>query len=150
MRQQAIVLILAIGLLVTLTQVSLASNKTSKNEDRLPAVSKQFINKHFPTDKISYVIVDIDGLRTTYEVMLTTGKEIEFYKNGDWKEIDGKKQAIPVAIIPANIVKHVKDNFDDNVFIVQIERKFWGIEVELSNKLDIDFSPKGKFIRYDN
>lgn len=150
MRQQAIVLILALGLLGTLTHVSFAANKMSKNESRLPAISKQFIKKHFPNDKISYVVIDVDGLRTTFEVMLTNGKEIEFYKNGDWKEIDGKKLAIPESIIAPSILAHISENFENDVYVVQIEKKFWGMEVELSNKLEIDFTSKGKFIRYDN
>ena len=82
--------------------------------------------------------------------MLTSGKEIELYKNGVWKEINAKKTAVPQTIIPTNILKHVKDNFDNNVVVVQIEKKFWGIEVELSNKLEVEFTSGGKFLRYDN
>ena len=37
---------------------------------------QDFLKKHLPNEKISYVIVDKDGLQTTYEVMLTSGKEI--------------------------------------------------------------------------
>ena len=150
MRQQVIALILALGLLGTLTHYSVAGNNMSKNENRLPKNSQEFLKKHFPNEKISYVIVDKDGLQTTFEVMLTSGKEIEFYKNGEWKEIDAKKTAVPQTIIPANILKHVKDNFDNDVYVVQIEKKFWGIEVELSNKLEVEYTSGGKFLRYDN
>lgn len=150
MRQQKFALILAIGLLGSLTHFGYASNKNIKNESKLPLVSKQFIKKHFPTEKISYVIIDVEGLSSNFEVKLSSGKEIEFYKNGDWKEIDAKKEAIPEAILPEKILQYVKDNFEDDVFVVQIEKKILGIEVELSNKLEIDFTSKGKFIRYDN
>lgn len=150
MKLQKLALVLAIGLLASITQLSIAGNKENKNLKKLPLVSQQFIKKHFPNDKISYVIIDVEGLRSNFEVKLSSGKEIEFYKNGKWKEVDAKKEAIPSSIVPERILEYVKENFDEDVFLVQIEKKVWGVEVELSNKLEIDFTSKGKFIRYDN
>lgn len=150
MRQQVIALIMAMGLLGILSQHSLASNNKSNNESKLPKLSQEIIKKHFPNEKASYVIVDKEGMRTTYELMFTSGKELEFYKNGEWKEIDAKKEAIPQSIIPVAIREYVKANFANDVFVVQMEKKFWGIEVELSNKLELEFNKQGRFLRYDN
>lgn len=150
MKQQVVALIVAIGLLGTLSTISMASNKISKNESKLPKISKEFLQKHFPNDKISFVIEDKEGLRTTYEVMLTSGKEIEFSKNGEWKEVDTKKEALPQGIVSEKIASYVKNNFDDKTYLVQIKKTFWGTEVELSNKLELEFSASGRFLRYDN
>lgn len=150
MRQQQIALIIALVLLVVLGHHSVASNKLTKNESRLPKLSQEFIKKHFPNEKISFVIIDKEGMKTTYELMFTSGKEIEFYKNGQWKEIDTKKEAIPQSIIPSSLRQYVKENFPNDVYVVQMEKKFWGIEVELSNKLELEFNRQGRFLRYDN
>lgn len=150
MRQQAFALIFTLGILGVSTHTTLADDKISRNERQLPTISQQFLQHHFPNEKISYVIVDKDLFRTTYEVMLTNGKELEFYKDGEWKEIDAKKVAVPESILPTNISKYIKQNFPNDVFVVQIKKKTSGIEIELSNKLEIEFTSNGKFIRYDD
>lgn len=150
MRHQVIALIIALGLLGILGHHSVASNNMTKNESRLPKLSQEIIKKHFPNEKISFVVIDKEGLKTTYELMFTSGKEIEFYKNGEWKEIDTKKEAIPQSIIPSSLRQYVKENFPNDVYVVQMEKKFWGIEVELSNKLELEFNRQGRFLRYDN
>ena len=51
--------------------------------DALPANVKQFIQANFPTSNIMFAEQDYDSI----EVKLNTGVEVEFYINGDWKEI---------------------------------------------------------------
>lgn len=138
------------SLLFTITLGASAQNNASLNQNQLPANAQAFVKKHFPNDKISYVLVDKDFMTTTYDVMLTNGHELEFSKNGDWKEIDTKKAAIPANIIPAEIANYLRQNFDASIKIVQVKRDKKGYELELSNKLELEFNSKGKLVRYDN
>lgn len=150
MKRQAIVLITALTVLGALIYYSFAAKPKIQTKGDLPELSQKFIATHFPEEKTAYMLVDIDGFRRTYELMLTSGKELEFNKKGEWKEIDAKIEAVPEAIIPPKIVQFVNENFGESAFVVQIEKKHWGFEVELSNKLELEFSSKARFIGYDD
>ena len=47
---------------------------------------------------------DRDFSGTTYDVLLADGTEIEFSSRGEWKEVDGKRTALPTSFIPAQII----------------------------------------------
>jgi Putative beta-lactamase-inhibitor-like, PepSY-like len=135
---------------LTLAANVTAQNKATLSQNQLPASAQAFIQKHFPSQKISYVLVDKDFLTTTFDVMLTNGHELEFSKNGDWKEIDTKKSAIPANIIPVTIANYLRQHIDPSLAVNHIKRNSKGYELELSNKLELEFNAKGKLIGYDN
>lgn len=130
-------------------QIVSAKDIVLRDTEKLPQAAKSLIEEYFPNEKISYMKVDEEFLNTTYEVVFTSGNEIEFAENGVWIEIDCKRSEVPPGIIPENIVSYVKQNFPD-AFVTQIEKKKFGYEVELSNKLDIDFDKDGNFLRFDD
>ena len=70
-------------------------------------------------------------------------------KNGNWTEVDAKKNAVPHSIIPASIREYVKKSFPNNE-IVQISKDSREIEVELTSGIDLKFNSKGEFIRVDD
>lgn len=138
------------SLLFAITIGASAQKNDRLNQNLLPTNAQAFVKKHFPNDQISYVLVDKEFMTTTYEVMLTNGHELEFSKNGEWKEIDTKKSSIPASIIPTPIANFLRQNVDSSIVTVHIKRNSKGYEVELSNKLELEFNTKGKFLRYDN
>ena len=64
-------------------------------------------------------------MSTDYEARFESGTEIEFTGSGEWKSIDCRYSAVPEAVMPANIVAYVKQNFP-NVHITKIEKKTAG------------------------
>ena len=56
--------------------------------DRLPDSARSFIDEYFPETPISYVKKDGGLTKSTYEVILQDGTEIEFDKNGKLLHID--------------------------------------------------------------
>ena len=61
-----------------------------------------------------------------YEVDMTSGAEIDFHDNGDWKDVKAAKgKTVPAAIVPPAIAKYVAKNFAGQS-IVEISRKRGG------------------------
>jgi len=117
--------------------------------NQLPANGQKFVNAHFGSKNVSAVILDDDFIKKDYEVILTNGTKIEFDGSGNWKEVDGKRNAIPTGFAPKAITNYVRKSFP-NTAIKKIEKKRFGYEVELTNGLDIDFDSKGNFKRIDD
>lgn len=139
-------LVVAIALLVG--SVTFAQDRVITFSE-LPKAGQQFITKYFGAKQVSLVTLDDDYLSKNYELVLTNGTKIEFAGNGEWKEVDGKRNAIPTGFIPKNILSYVKKSFP-NTEIVKIERERLGYSVELTNGLDLDFNSKGDFLRVDD
>ncbi|MDR0427204.1 MAG: PepSY-like domain-containing protein [Dysgonamonadaceae bacterium] len=130
-------------------QSASADDVVTRDIERLPQAAKNFIQKHFPNEKVSYMKIDKELLSTTYEVTFISGIELEFTKDGEWKEIDCKHTAVPAGAVPTKISEYVKTNFP-GTFIKQIEKKKRRYEVELSNKLDLEFDMNENFIKIDD
>ncbi|MCD7973090.1 MAG: PepSY-like domain-containing protein [Candidatus Azobacteroides sp.] len=127
-----------------------AKDVITQDESKLPVTAMNFIKTHFPNEKISYIKVDEEYLTTSYDVVFTNGMELEFEKNGEWKEVNTKRAAVPAAIIPSFIQQYVKTHYS-NAYIYKIERKRSGdYEVELSNDLELRFNKDGKLIKIDD
>lgn len=114
----------------------------------LPSQARNLVNNHFEGTTVTQVrqkyAPDSDG--TVYEIFLT-GYEIKCDTNGKWIKIEGKNnKALPVSLfgseIPMAIKTYVETNHA-NQNIVEIERKSYGFEVELSNDMDLKFNADG-------
>ena len=126
-----------------------ASNYRLIAKENLPKKSQQFIDRHFGNIKITYVKDERDFLERSYEVMFADGTKVEFNRNGDWKDVDCRHSSVPTPIIPAQIIKYVKDNYPD-VKVMQIERNRNDYELKLSNKLEITFDTHFHIIDIDD
>ena len=126
-------------------------NEVVINPTTLPAAAKTFITTHFPTATIRLVekqnTVIANG--SVYDVSLSNGFEIDFDAAGNWIDIDGNHQAIPVELIPGTIQTYVTTNYA-NQFVTSIDKEPTYIEVELSNNIDLVFDLQGSFLRIDN
>lgn len=117
--------------------------------NQLPTKGQNFISKYFQKGQVSTVILDNDYISKDYDVVLTNGTKIEFDGKGNWKEVDGKRNAIPTAFIPQSILNYVNKSFP-NTKIIKIEKNRFSYDVELTNGLDLEFDSKGNFIRIDD
>ncbi len=116
----------------------------------LPKTAQSFIASHYKQEKVSLVKSEKELLSPIeYQVVLANGTKVEFDKNGNWTEVDAKKNAVPHGIIPASIREYVKKSFPNNE-IVQISKDSREIEVELTSGIDLKFNSKGEFIRVDD
>ena len=122
----------------TLTLITLFLAMFAK--DPTPAIH-QFVKTYFPETTILFSQRD-EG---EYEVRLSDGTEIDFTRNGEWKNIDCKHSSIytsvPDALIPVEIANYVKATFPDETIIkIDKDRRDW--EIELSNHLEIKFNKR--------
>ena len=98
---------------------------------------------------MAYAKYEREFLESTYEVVFTSSAKIEFYKNGDWKEIDCKYSTVPAAIVPAQIASYVKQNWPE-ASIVKIDRDKRDYEVKLTNRLELTFDLNFNLIEIDD
>lgn len=130
-------------------QATFAGDVITQDAKQLPLVARNFINRHFTRPQISYIKIDSEFLSKKYEVVLSDRTKIEFNGDGEWEEVDGKRNNIPTTIIPAHIKQYVEANYP-GVFFTKIERDRGEVEVELTNRLSLTFNKKGQLIDIDD
>lgn len=116
---------------------------------QLPEAAKTFLEQYFPGIAISYIKKDSDLLKTTYEVRLDSGAEIDFDSKGEWDKVDCKRQSVPAALVPAAINTYIDSNFPGQ-FVVKIDKELFGYEVELANDLELKFTKDGRLVGVDD
>lgn len=116
----------------------------------LPPTAQETLKQNFKAD-VSHIKIEKEfGRVREYDVVLTDGSEITFDKRGNWKEIEMcQSVSVPSGLLPHPIASYVKQN-QKQANVSGIEKTNSGFDVELSNGKDMKFTPKGKFIRYDD
>ena len=67
-----------------------------------------------------------------------------------WKKVDRERMAaVPTALVPVAIRQYVKANFP-NCSVTKIDKERYGYDVELSNDIELKFSPQGAVIGMDD
>ena len=115
-------------------------------DEKIPPLSKSFIDKYFPNSTVVLVEMDDDddnGME--YSVLLNDGTKIEFDLQGEWKRVGRNKTGVPATLIPKAIMEYVKTNYPEDV-ITKFSKKPYGFKIELSNDEDVRFNPQGQFI----
>lgn len=130
-------------------QATFAGDVITQDAKQLPLVARNFINRHFTRPQISNIKIDSEFLSKKYEVVLSDRTKIEFDGDGEWEEVDGKRNNIPTTIIPAHIKQYVEANYP-GVSFTKIERDRGEVEVELTNRLSLTFNKKGQLIDIDD
>ncbi len=136
------------GLLaVAATLTSCEDDKVIQEKD-LPGNAKSFLQANFSNVGVTRVEKD----RNSYDVYLENGFEIDFKKSGDWDEVKNYSLPVPstvIALIPENVSGYVSENYPDQ-FITGINNEHFGYEIDLSNGVELIFSPDGTFQRIDH
>ena len=115
---------------------------------QLPAAAQTFIKTNFSSDKVSHAFID-EGFSTEYEVYFENGNQIEFDKNGQWKEVKCVIGKVPAKIIPVSISKYISQYFN-GTDIIKIKKDRRGYEVELRNEIELEFDLNGNFVKMDD
>ena len=109
--------------------------------EQLPQNALQFIQKYFPNVNILYAEMDKKG----YEVQLSNGVEIEFLRDGEFKEIEGNYVALPFEILPQSVANTVGKTYPNTV-ITKIKRKWNFYEVKLNNMMELYIDANGQLL----
>ena len=115
----------------------------------LPAAAQQFVKTHFAGVEVSYAKVDEEMFDKDYKVVFVNGSQVEFAKDGQWKEVDCKYGEVPAAVVPKQIRDYVAQNFAGRK-VVSIDRDKRDYEVKLDNGLDLKFDLKFRLIEIDD
>ncbi|MBS7255657.1 PepSY-like domain-containing protein [Flavobacterium branchiicola] len=142
---------IALSLLLTITSCDNDDDREyTIPATELPASVNTFITTYFPNATYQLVkkqkTADRDG--SIYDVYLTNGFEIDFDANGNWVDIDGNHQPVPVELIPEKINTYVTTNYV-NQFITSIDKESTHTEIELSSNIELIFDTQGNFVRID-
>ena len=137
-----------IAMAVCVISYSCSAEDLLVNVQDLPQTVQSFLASHFPNTSVAVAIKDGND----YEIRMGNGWEMEFDHDGQWENIDCKRDEVPasvITLIPEKIVSYLNSNFE-NVFITEISKDRSGYEVELSNGLDMRFSSKGSLKTIDD
>ena len=112
----------------------------------LPKPAQEFLQKHFSNTTIDVVKKDAEHGEKGYEVKLKDGTEVEFWKDGSYREVDGGDRPIPTAFIPESVKDYVAKNHP-NEKITHIDYGHKDLDVDLTNKIDLEFTKDGKILK---
>ena len=114
----------------------------------LPSGARDFIKQYFPNATIDKAKKDAEHGEKGYEVILADGTELEFWKDGKYREVDGKKKPIPTGFIDQSIVDYVSKNYPGKK-ITHIDYGHKDVDVDLTDDVDLEFTKEGIFIKGD-
>lgn len=110
---------------------------------QLPQGAHTFLKEHFPNYTITRASKDWEHGEKGFEVTLNDGTEVEFWKDGSYREVDGHGKPIPTAYILTSITDFVKLKYP-NEKITHIDWGHKDVDVDLTNKIDLEFDKNGK------
>ncbi len=142
-------ILLLLTVIIASVGIASASDSYTRDTSLLPAPARQLIESSFNAN-VSVIKIDKTlGRVQEYEVVLTDGTEIEFDRDGNWKNVEvGANKSVPDALVPSAITNYVRQN-QRGTKIIGIEKERNGFEVTLSNGFDLKFDKNGNFLRFD-
>jgi hypothetical protein len=127
--------------------LSLSASAQKKIEvTELPKPAQEFLKKHFSHTSIEKAQKDPEHGEKGFEVKLKDGTEVEFWKDGSYREVDGGDKPIPTAFIPDHIKAYIAKNHP-NEKITHIDYGHKDLDVDLTNKIDLEFTKDGKILK---
>lgn len=127
-----------------------ARDKVYRDAGVLPQQAQQTLKKNFPKATVNRIVADhsVFGVKD-YEVILNDGTEIEFNKEGEWKEVDCGHRAVPQEFVINPIRSFLQKNHKGKT-VVKIDKDSNDYDVELNDGTELKFDRSGKFLRYDD
>lgn len=118
--------------------------------ESLPQSAQMFVKTYYPDRGVSVVLKDKNIFDRDYEVVFSDGANIDFTSKGEWTEVEDRDMdGVPQAILPAGIMTFVTNSHPDQV-IVKISKDDRRYEVELSNRIELEFDSNGQLVGYDD
>jgi len=134
-------------LAVSLFGFIISANAQKKIEvSELPQPAQEFLKKHFSNTTVDIAKKDAEHGEKGYEVKLKDGTEVEFWKDGSYREVDGDDKPIPTDFIPQTVKDYVAKNHP-NEKITHIDYGHKDLDVDLTNKIDLEFTKEGKILK---
>lgn len=106
----------------------------------LPQNAKNFIAEHFQGANIVYVEQDYDE----FEVRLSNGAKVEFFRDGSWKKLKNYA-GVSTKALPEPLAKTLSTKYP-NTTIIEVEKEWNGYEAKLANALKIYLDINGNVI----
>ncbi|MEI0798781.1 PepSY-like domain-containing protein [Brachyspira intermedia] len=106
----------------------------------IPQNAQNFIKQHFANVKVTFIERDWEDI----EVYLENGTQIDFFPNGDWKEVKCYGN-MPNTILPANVMNTIKRTYP-NAAIIKIEKQFTIFEIKLNNMMELYVDNNGQLL----
>ena len=139
-----------VAMVAILVSPSARADEYAHDASVLPPAAQSILKKDFGS-KVSVVKIDKTlGKVKEYEVVLMDGTEVSFDRAGNFKSVEvNRSQSVPKSVVNKNVARFVKDRHSGtNIVSYEVDRR--GIEVELSNGIDIRFDKQGNFVRYED
>lgn len=132
---------------VLLLSFVISANAQKKIEtSELPKPAQDFLQKYFSNTTVDITKKDAEHGEKGYEVKLKDGTEVEFWKDGSYREVDGDDKPIPTGFIPAAVKDYVAKNHP-NEKITHIDYGHKDLDVDLTNNIDLEFTKDGKILK---
>ena len=143
MKNRILIVVLLLGFVIS----AKAQKKIETTE--LPKPAQEFLQKHFSYTSVDIAKKDAEHGEKGYEVKLKDGTEVEFWKDGSYREVDGGDKPIPTEFIPATVKDYVSKNYP-NEKITHIDYGHKDLDVDLTNDIDLEFTKDGKILKDKN
>ncbi|KGN74475.1 hypothetical protein HR11_00190 [Porphyromonas macacae] len=117
--------------------------------NELPRIVRDFIHSYFAEKDISFIKSEGTMIFKKYAVYFVDGSKVEFTRNGKWEKVDCIKKAVPLGIVPSQIIAYMERHYPHSS-IVEIYRDRRGYEVELNNDVEIKFDSAFNIKEYDD
>ena len=119
MKTKIIIAVLLLGFVIS----AKAQKKIKTTE--LPKPAQEFLEKHFSYTTVEVAKKDAEHGEKGYEVKLKDGTEVEFWKDGSYREVDGDDKPIPTDFIPASVKDYVSKNYPNEKITVTSQKSFF-------------------------
>ena len=130
-------------LLITLTIVSTSSLFADwvVPASSLPQKSRAFIQRVYPGVQIWKV--ERDGGK--FEVKLSNGASIDFLANGNWINIDGEYNGVPLSVLPQAVANTVRRTYPQ-AMMIDVEKEWGNYKIKLNNMMEMFISANGQLV----
>ena len=131
------------ALLITLTIVSTSSLFADwvVPASSLPQKSRAFIQRVYPGVQIWKV--ERDGGK--FEVKLSNGASIDFLPNGNWINIDGEYNGVPLSVLPQAVANTVRRTYPQ-AMMIDVEKEWGNYKIKLNNMMEMFISANGQLV----
>lgn len=119
-----------------------------------------FVQNHFPDNAITLCFVEYETNRPSslvdeFNVILDNGTKLEFDRNSNLTSVEGKRDFVPVEILPKSIQNYITTYYPTKkIKSISIERtrksKVIDYEVDFAHGLELTFNKNGKLINIEH
>lgn len=127
-----------------------ARDRVTTDVQELPSSARELITKYYAKVGVNHIKIDSNVFgKKDFDVILNNGTELDFNNDGDLKEIDCGRNAVPDGLVLKPIRDYVAKNFGGKK-IVSMDIDSHSYDIELADGLDLKFDRSGKFLRIDD